>query len=90
MRRMNLRMKASGEPPLAKGDAEAIVEFLVYDSKVRKLDNAKGFETITAALKSRFEFEKKDRQRRLSEENEKAARTAPPYVGDKAATGGKP
>jgi mono/diheme cytochrome c family protein len=50
---MRLRGRASGRP-LSRDEVEAVLDFLEYDSRVRKVEQAAAFQKSTDDLKRRF------------------------------------
>lgn len=77
VQRMHLKTKVSSGTAISKEDAKAIVDFLAYDSKVRKVDRKAGFAAKTAELQRLFEDVKKERGRLQAEEDRKKARELP-------------
>lgn len=81
VRRMKARTASRSGTEILKADAEAIVEFLAYDSKVRKIDASAEFEEKRAELKERFERLAAERKRRSIEADREKARPQAPYTG---------
>ena len=55
--RMHAKMEARGVP-LGQDHARRIIEFLVYDAKIRKIEGRSPFEAQRGTLKERFEKER--------------------------------
>jgi hypothetical protein len=53
--RMSLHSRVRHQGPISASETKAILDFLEYDSQVRKVQNNKIFEEQTAELKRRFE-----------------------------------
>jgi hypothetical protein len=70
---MRLRGRAAGRP-FSREEVKAVLDFLEYDSRVRKVEHADAFETSTVELKRRFN-EYVDR--RMSELQKKMPKIAP-------------
>ena len=66
-----------------KKDAGKILDFLVHDSKVRKLDDKAGFAARTERLKALLKEVEAERSRLQLEEGRRDAKPAAPYVGAK-------
>lgn len=81
--RMHQRTKVRAGAQIAKKDVQAILDFLIYDSRVRKVEGKASFDEKAAELKRLFEEVKKERERLQMEEGREKARPAPPYTGDK-------
>ena len=64
--RMHNKMESRGIP-LGKDDADRIVEFLVFDSKIRKTDRGESFQSQQEKLKALFEEISKERERLITE-----------------------
>lgn len=62
---MRLRGKVKGFSDVTPEQAEAVVSFLAYDGKVRKLDGRAGFDEQTRRLQKRFWETIEERMRRL-------------------------
>jgi len=67
----------------AKDDAEKILEFLSYDSKIRKIDRKASFDRDSARLKALFLEVQKERNRLKVAEDRRLVKPSAPYVGDK-------
>lgn len=52
---MRARVRVKGQAPVDKRSARAIVDFLEYDARVRKVERRAEFEARTAILKARFD-----------------------------------
>ena len=53
---IGMRVRSSWKgAPLAPGDVKAILDFLDYDSRVRKVEKSREFEAQTDELKRRFD-----------------------------------
>jgi hypothetical protein len=65
--RMSLHRRARGHGRIARADASAALDFLAYDSRVRKVGRAPEFEARTAELKRRFDEELQAHLQRLYE-----------------------
>lgn len=70
-----------------KEDARRILDFLAYDSQVRKVDKKEDFARRTAELQALYAEVQKEKERLQLEEGRRAARPAPDYVGDKPGGG---
>ena len=51
---MRARGRLSGRP-FSRADVKAVLDFLDYDSRARKVENAAAFEKSAAELKRRFD-----------------------------------
>ena len=84
IRRMHAKTLVNGWwTEFGKADAAKILDFLEYDSQVRKLDDKAAFAAKTAELKALFEEVKAERSRLQLEEGRRDAKPAAPYVGAK-------
>lgn len=83
VRRMHLKADASGGAAIPWRSARAIVDFLVYDAKVRKVERKKDFEAADLALRRLYDEVKKARVRREREKGEEGVQRAAPYTGAK-------
>lgn len=70
-----------------KGDAVRILDFLAFDSKVRKLDRKEDFARKTAELEVLYKEVQAEKSRLQLEEGRRGARQAPDYMGDKPGGG---
>lgn len=62
---MRLRGRLGGGAGFSGDEGRRIVDFLVYDSKARKIDRAAQFEELTLKLQKRFAATIDERMRRL-------------------------
>jgi len=62
------------------GEGHAIVDFLVYDSQVRKIAHAKEFDSLQVRLAERFKLVQIEKERRAKEH---PAQSTVPYTTDK-------
>lgn len=53
--RMSLRSRLKNEGPIPKEHVKALLDFLEYDARVRKVEDRKRFEAQTGELQRRFE-----------------------------------
>lgn len=83
VRRMHLHSKIKAGTVVTREAAAAIVGFLAYDSKVRKVERKTDFEAKDKKLRRLFEEVKRERSRLQIEEDKRKARPAPPYTGDR-------
>lgn len=67
---MRMRSSRAGRP-LSPDETKAILDFLEYDSRVRKVENARDFDALTEELKSRFDASVAERLKRLQKRNER-------------------
>lgn len=51
---MHAKAKKRGGPSFSPDEAKMIIDFLVYDAKIRKVDQAAAFAAQTKRLKARF------------------------------------
>ncbi len=72
--RMHLRTKVKAGASISKGDAREIVDFLAYDSQVRKAQGKAAFESKSQELRALFEKVQAERSRRRAEEDKRKAR----------------
>lgn len=63
--RMNLHSRLTENAPLSRQDVADILDFLDYDSRVRKIQDRKHFEALTENLKKRFDPILRKQLRRL-------------------------
>lgn len=80
--RMHIKMQGRGIS-LDHGMEKKIIEFLVYDSKVRKVDGKKQFQAKQKELAKLFEEVVKEQDRLILEETLKKPKKETPYVGVK-------
>ncbi len=78
--RMHLKMDQR-EISLDKETEKKIIEFLVYDSKVRKMDKKQEFDQNQEKLNLLFSELVKEREKFIQEETEKLPKKETPYVG---------
>ena len=64
-------------------DEKKIVDFLVYDSRVRKIDRKREFNARQEALKTIYQQVTKERDRLTLEETKRLPKKETPYVGVK-------
>lgn len=65
---MRMRSRRAGRP-LDKDDVRAVLDFLEYDARVRKVQRARDFDALTDELKSRFDRSIDERLRRMQQQN---------------------
>jgi len=65
---MRMRGTRAGQP-LSKEEVKAVLDFLEYDSRVRKIEHAQEFAAETDELKTRFDAVVAGRMRSLQEKN---------------------
>jgi hypothetical protein len=65
---MRVRSRREGRP-IPPQDVKAILEFLEYDSRVRKADDSHNFDALTEELKKRFDASLSKRLKALQENN---------------------
>lgn len=83
VQRMHGKTKTRPKTEISKTEAKAIVDFLAYDSQIRKVGKKEEFEAITAQLKQLFEEARKEEVRLQEEEGRQKARPSAPYTGDR-------
>jgi hypothetical protein len=83
IQRMHVRSKIQTDMTFTKEQAKSIVEFLVYDSNIRKIARKTEFEAETRRLKTLFVEVRAERSRLQSESD---ARKAKPYGDQPSAT----
>src|SRR5271167_2130052 len=81
--RMHERTKSRPGKVISKEDSKVIVDFLVYDAKVRKVQHKKEFEAQVAKLKATFEDVKAERAKRQVKTDEGKVKQNAPYTGTK-------
>lgn len=74
VKRMHARTKARQGVKLSPADAKAVIDFLVYDSRLRKIEKKAAFEAQAKALSARFAAARKEKLRLQTEEDAKKAR----------------
>jgi hypothetical protein len=60
-------------------EGQAIIDFLVYDSQVRKTAHPREFESLQVRLAERFKLMQREKERRAKEQ---PAKPSAPYTGD--------
>jgi hypothetical protein len=83
VKRMHIKAKSKKGAAIGKAEAAAIVDFLTYDSKVRKLDQKEKFDALDREMRERFKAVQAERERRLREDGDAKARPPAPYTGAK-------
>ncbi|MBI4376167.1 MAG: hypothetical protein HY549_06915 [Elusimicrobia bacterium] len=83
VRRMHIRTKSKPQATLSPADAQRIVDFLVFDSKLRKIERKAEFQKNTERLERLFAQFQQDKSRRDIQEDRNKARPAAPYTGNK-------
>lgn len=66
-----------------KEDAKRVLDFLAYDSQVRKVDAKASFAETTAALEALFLEVRREKDRVARAEDARSVKPAAPYVGAK-------
>lgn len=82
VKRMHIKMGSQGYA-LEPKEEKRIVEFLVYDSKIRKIDKKFEFEAKAQELSKLFQEVSKERERLLEEKTKVLPKKETPYVGVK-------
>ncbi|OGR93689.1 MAG: hypothetical protein A2992_07785 [Elusimicrobia bacterium RIFCSPLOWO2_01_FULL_59_12] len=77
VRRMHVRAQ---EQLLTPEDSRRLVDFLVYDSRQRKIKNKKAFDVLQGQIHKRFE-EVQMEKARLRKKTKQAAQEPAPYTG---------
>jgi heterodisulfide reductase subunit B len=80
--RMHVKMENRGID-LAADDLKRIVQFLAYDSKIRKIQHKEKFQTEQKYLSYLFDELSKERERLIEEETKRLPKKETPYVGVK-------
>lgn len=75
VQRMHMRSKAKTGAGFYKVEAKAIVDFLAYDAKLRKVEHKAEFDAQTKELKALFDEVKKEGLRVREADNRKKAKT---------------
>ncbi|MEE8424187.1 MAG: hypothetical protein V3S11_00075 [Elusimicrobiota bacterium] len=84
IRRMHERGESAGWlGSVPKDSYRKLVDFLAYDSNVRKVDRKAEFEKLAGELKSLFARVQAEKRRLGLKSDREHVRPAPPYVGDK-------
>ena len=65
---MRMRSRREGRP-LTPDETKSILDFLEYDSRVRKVEGARRFDALTEELKRRFDVSVSERLRQLQKKN---------------------
>ena len=73
--RMHLRHRLKSGSGFSKAEGKAIVDFLAYDSKIRKIQGKANFEAEGEKLKVLFEDVKKEKLKLIEADNHKKAKT---------------
>lgn len=81
--RMRKKAENSGKHPVTAEDAKVILDFLVYDSDIRKVKGKEAFEARSADLKKQFEDYRKKKAAEQVEKAEQPVKNPAPYTGDK-------
>jgi hypothetical protein len=68
---------------LDSNNERKIEEFLVYDSRVRKVNRQAEFQALQDVLKIQFQAVLKERDRLIAEETKRLPKKETPYVGVK-------
>ncbi|MBI4056619.1 MAG: hypothetical protein HY399_03630 [Elusimicrobia bacterium] len=79
--RMHVRTKVRPGTSISRKDARRVLNFLTYDSKMRKIDHKADFEAKTKELLKLFEEVKKERLRMQIEQDKKKIKESAPYTG---------
>ena len=72
-------LSRSMSEPWKTEEGRAIIDFLAYDSQVRKADHPKEFESLQVRLAERFKLVQIEKERRAKEQPTKPSA---PYTGD--------
>ena len=83
IRRMHARTKMRAGAAISKEAAQAAIDFLAYDSKIRKVDDKAGFAAKTQELKLLFAEVRRERTRIQVEADKKKIQEPAPYTGVK-------
>lgn len=75
--RMHGKTKNAAGTAFSKKDSLAIIDFLAFDSKIRKLDKKTAFEAQTADLKKQFEQFKAERAKKQAQEDQAKVKQPP-------------
>ena len=78
--RMHLKDKAKGGEGFYKGEGQALIEFLAYDSQVRKITGKEAFARKSKELQALFEDVRKERARIRAGEDRKNVKEPPPGI----------
>ncbi len=71
------------EKTMTADEAKRIVEFLVFDSRERKLNHPQEFQRQQEQLREMFKAVQEERTRVQNQEGREKARESAPYMGDK-------
>ena len=77
VKRMHLKSKVHFDRGFEKNEGKGILDFLAYDSNLRKVEHKAEFEAQTARLKELFEEIKKERMRLQIEADKKKVKPMP-------------
>lgn len=83
VKRMHVKGASKKGAGISRDEGAAIVEFLAYDSKARKLDRRSEFEAKAVELQGRFAYVRAERKRWLEVEAQSKAVPPAPYTGVK-------
>jgi hypothetical protein len=83
IKRMYAKTKPGVGKVVSKGDAVAAIDFLAYDSQVRKVKEKAAFAAKTRELKALFAEVRKERSRVQVETDKKHVQEPAPYTGTK-------
>lgn len=78
VRRMHLKAKVRFDQGFERHEGRDILDFLVYDARIRKVRGKAEFDKQTMGLKELFEETKKERLRLKIEEDKKKVKPFPP------------
>ncbi len=83
IRRMHQRAKANAGTNIDQAAAKAAIDFLAYDSTIRKVNDKAGFAAKTQELKTLFAEVRRERARIQVEADRKKRQEPAPYTGIK-------
>ena len=83
IKRMHAKTKQSSGAAIGKEAAKAAIEFLAYDSQVRKIKDKAAFAAKTSELKALFVEVRRERARMQVESDKKKIQESAPYTGVK-------
>lgn len=83
VRRMHSRSKVRPWTKISKKEANAIIDFLSFDSKKRKTEDKTNFDQLTQNLKMEFEKVKLERAKKQLESDREKTVPPAPYTGTK-------
>jgi len=72
-------LSRSMSEPWNPDEGRAIIDFLTYDSQIRKIEHAKEFESLQVRLAERFKLVQVEKERRAKEQ---PVKPNAPYIGD--------